>query len=71
MNTDSHIATRLPVLMTPNEVIGILRISMAGLYRLVDKRILPFHKVGRGLRFTEQDLAEYLTSGRVESIRRM
>jgi excisionase family DNA binding protein len=71
MSSDSHITTRLPVLMTPNEVANALRISMAGVYRLVDKRILPFHKVGRGLRFTEQDIATYLASNRVESIRRM
>jgi excisionase family DNA binding protein len=71
MSIDSHITSRLPMLLTPTEVAKALRISMAGIYRLVDKRELPFHKVGRGLRFTEQDIVDYLSSGRVESIRRM
>ena len=70
MQLDSHITAGLPVLLTPQEVAKALRISMPGVYRLVEKRMIPFHRVRRSLRFTEQDIVAFLASSRVESVRR-
>lgn len=71
MQADSRAAASLiPTLFTPKEAAVILRISKASLYRLVDARVLPFHRVGRGLRFAEEDLKSYLAGSRVESVRR-
>ncbi|MBI5021143.1 MAG: helix-turn-helix domain-containing protein [Ignavibacteriales bacterium] len=69
--TDSHIAaSSIPTLLTPKEAAVLLRISKASLYRLVDSRVVPFHRVGRGLRFADEDIKAYLASSRVESVRR-
>lgn len=59
-------ATTLPTLLTPPEAAAALRISKAGLYRLVERRYIPFHRVGRGLRFDQADLVAYLQGTRVE-----
>lgn len=71
MQADSHIAaSSIPTLLTPKEAAVLLRISKASLYRLVDSRVVPFHRVGRGLRFSDEDLKTYLACSRVESVRR-
>lgn len=55
-------------LLTPDEAAGMLRLSKASLYRLVEKRILPFYKVSGSLRFGVKDMESYLSSHRVESV---
>jgi len=60
----------LPKLLTPPEAASFLRISRASLYRLVDTRQIPFYRVGRGLRFSEEDLQKYLAGNRIEPITR-
>ncbi|MDP1689484.1 MAG: helix-turn-helix domain-containing protein [bacterium] len=55
-------------LLTPNDLANILRISKAGVYRLVDKRQIPFHKVMGSLRFNTQDVLSYLEQNRIEPI---
>lgn len=37
--------------------------------RLVEQRRIPFHKIGKYVRFDEADLAEYADRARVESTR--
>ncbi len=69
MNTDSRNTIRIPTLLKPQEVAKMLRISMVGVYRLVESRSLPFYRVGRGLRFDEKDILTYLSVNRVESMR--
>ena len=61
---------QLPVLLTPSEAATVLRMSKSSLYRLVDKRILPFYRVSGSLRFDQDDLKRYLSEGRVEPVRR-
>ena len=71
MQTDLRIAaSSIPTLLTPKEAAVLLRISKASLYRLVETRAIPFHRVGRGLRFANEDLKAFLDSSRVESVRR-
>ena len=56
------------VLLTLEEVAEYLRISKTSVYRLVERRELPFCRVGRTLRFYRTDIDAYLTSRRVGSI---
>jgi putative molybdopterin biosynthesis protein len=55
-------------LITPNELSKLLSISKPSVYRLVDKRILPFYKIGGNLRFSLIDIEAYLSNVRVEPI---
>lgn len=55
-------------LLTLDEVAAVLRVSKTSVYRLVERRELPFCRVGRSLRFTREDIEAYLQARRVESI---
>ena len=55
-------------LLTPKEVAEALRISMTGVYRLVEARKLRFYRVRGVLRFDEQDVLAYLQQGCVEPV---
>ncbi|MBI5021141.1 MAG: helix-turn-helix domain-containing protein [Ignavibacteriales bacterium] len=63
--TDNSQPTQAPD--TP-EAAAFLRISRASLYRLVETRQIPFYHVGRGLRFSEEDLQTYLFHNRTGPI---
>lgn len=63
---DSHTQTA-GQLLTPKEVMGMLQISQATLYRIIEKRIFPFYRIRRSLRFNRGDIEVYLTSMRIES----
>lgn len=63
MSTGSH---SIPNLITPGELQEMLRISKTGVYRLVDRRALPFYKVRGALRFDRQDVLDFLQNNRVE-----
>jgi excisionase family DNA binding protein len=54
--------------ITPNELARLLKISKAGVYRLVDKRQIPFHKVMGSLRFSIADIESFLLNNRIEPI---
>ena len=62
MPTDPNL---IPKLLTPNELARALRISKAGVYRLVEKRIMPFYKVKGSLRFDQKDVIDYLQGTRI------
>ena len=55
----------IPKLLTPNELARALRISKAGVYRLVEKRIMPFYRVKGSLRFDQRDVFDYLQKARI------
>ena len=55
-------------LLTPNDVAERLGISRSGVYRLTERRVIPFFKVGGSLRFQTSDLDAYLAGCRIESI---
>ena len=65
MAIDPHTSS---VLLTIDEVAAVLRVSKTSVYRLVERRELPFCRVGRSLRFTHDDIETYLQARRVESI---
>ena len=55
-------------LITPTELARLLKISKAGVYRLVEQRQIPFHKVMGSLRFSAKDIEGYLLNTRIEPI---
>ena len=65
MSIDSY---QIPQMLTPDELADFLKVSKAGVYRLIKKRKITFHKVGRSLRFDRNDVMSYLQKNRVESI---
>lgn len=50
----------MPKLLTVKETIELLQISRATLYNLINKKGLPFVKVGRGTRFDVDALNAWL-----------
>lgn len=57
-------------LITPKELSNLLKIAPGSIYHLVNRRILPFYKVGGSLRFSKADIDKYLESVRIEPIRK-
>ena len=45
-----------------------LNISKSSVYRLVDKRSIPFYKIGGNLRFSIDDIEGYLNTVKIEPI---
>lgn len=68
MNICSNAENKISAVFTPDELAEYLAISKATVYRLVNKRRLPFNKVGGVLRFKKDDVEKYLKTGRVEPI---
>ena len=57
-------------LLTPDEAAEILRVKLSWLYQHTRRRSqdrIPFVKVGRYLRFREQDLRTYIESRKLKS----
>ncbi len=67
MTVDRHHHSTLGPLLTLDDVAAILRVSKTSVYRLVERRELPFCRVGRSLRFTQQDVGAYLGARYVRS----
>jgi excisionase family DNA binding protein len=54
-------------LLTPNELAEMLKISKPTIYRLVEKRSLPFCKIGGSLRFQVKEVVAYIEKCRIKS----
>jgi len=67
MAVERHDPGSIPSLLTIEEVAECLRVSKTSVYRLVERRELPFCRVGRTLRFSRKDLENYLAARRVGS----
>ena len=57
-------------LLTIDELAELLKISKSSVRRLQQGRHLPFMKVGGLIRFTKNDIVEFLKEARVEPIKR-
>jgi excisionase family DNA binding protein len=55
-------------MLTPSELAGLLKISKAGVYRLIEQRRLPFYKVMGSLRFDKEDVMSFLQQNRIEPV---
>lgn len=53
-------------LLTRDQVARLLNISRASVYRLVERRHIPFYKIGGRLRFDRNDVLAFLLKHRIE-----
>lgn len=65
-----NIGLNVKTLITPDELSKMLKISKSSVYRFVDGRILPFYKVGGNLRFSLNDIDDYLNGVRIEPMKK-
>lgn len=69
MNIGLNAHNQSKAFFTPEELADFLAVSKATVYRLVNKRQLPFHKIGGVLRFKRTDIERYLETARIEPMR--
>ena len=69
MNIGSNAENNTKAYFTPDELAKHLAVSKATVYRLVNKRQLPFRKIGGVLRFRIDEIERYLESERIEPIK--
>jgi excisionase family DNA binding protein len=55
-------------LLTVKEMAALLRTSPATVYRIVERRSIPFLRLPRGIRFSRKDVEAYLKRCSVESV---
>jgi len=55
-------------LLTPDELAQMMKISKAGVYRLIDKRMIRFHKVMGSIRFEKGDVLSFLENNRFDVV---
>jgi len=63
-----YIDSSVKKLITPEDLMKLLNISKSSVYRLVDKRSIPFYKIGGNLRFSIDDIEGYLNTVKIEPI---
>ena len=51
-----------------DQIAEILNVSKITVYRLVETRMIPFYKIKGCIRFTENDVLEYLDKVRIEPV---
>lgn len=54
--------------LTPDELASMLKISKTGVYRLISKRKIQFHKVMGSIRFDKNDVLVFLQQNRIELV---
>jgi excisionase family DNA binding protein len=59
----------LPELMTMDQLAERLGVTRRHVRRLVDERRVPFLRVGRFIKFNPAEVAEWLNSNRVPTLR--
>ncbi len=57
---------KLSNLLSIKEVIEILNIGRATLYRMIDAGEIKAYKIGRGVRFKQEEIAEYINSHQIK-----
>ncbi len=62
------IDSNLEKLLTTKDLAIFLSISKSTVYRLIERREIPFCKVRGSVRFDKKDIKSYLQRNRVESI---
>jgi len=61
-------AENLPDLVKIEEAANITGFKQGYLYELVNKNTIPFHRVGRSLRFSRRELEAWIKSGRPQML---
>lgn len=57
-----------PRFLTPRELSDLLRLSLSSIYRLVDGRQIPFHRLSGSIRFAREDVEAFITEGRIDPL---
>lgn len=65
MPTDSNQTKKF---LSPAKLAAMFDMSISGVYLMVAKRQIPFHKMNRKVRFDEKDIASYVQQTRIESV---
>jgi excisionase family DNA binding protein len=55
-------------LLSPDDLGKIFNLSKATIYRIVEGRKIPFYKISGVLRFSEEDIINYLKENRIDQI---
>ncbi len=55
-----------PIFLSPDQLAKLLKLSKATVYRLIEKRALPFYKIGGSLRFKQNEIMEYVEKCRIK-----
>lgn len=55
-------------LVTANELADMLNVGRSTIYRLTNKRTLPFYKVGGAIRFSMEDVSIFLKDNWFEPV---
>lgn len=57
-----------PRFLTPAELADLLRLSLSSVYRLVEGRQIPFHRLSGSIRFAREDVEAFIAEGRIEPL---
>jgi excisionase family DNA binding protein len=61
----------LPEFIEPTALSELLGISLSSVYRLVERRRVPFYKIGGSLRFAKDDVLKYLEDSRNSTLQEL
>ena len=64
--SDTMNKPKLTRLLSIKEVIEILNISRATLYRMIDAGEIKAYKIGKGVRFKQEEIEEYINSRHIK-----
>ncbi len=59
--------SKLSRLLSIKEVIEILSIGRATLYRMIDAGEIKAYKIGKGVRFKQEEIEEYINSHQIKA----
>lgn len=68
MSNGSIANIREKTFIKPEILAGILSVSKPTVYRLIEKRQIPFYKIGGSLRFKVEDVMAFLENNRIEPL---
>lgn len=54
--------------LKPDDLATFLNVSRPTVYRLIERRLFPFYKIGGSLRFKLQDIMDYVENNRIVPI---
>jgi excisionase family DNA binding protein len=66
--TYAAIEARSMSLLAPRTVANLLSVSLTTVYRLVERRLIAFVRIGGRLRFLQGDVEAYVTAQRTDTI---
>jgi len=69
MTTGSNADNAIEKLITPDELAKMLAVSKTTIYRIIERRKMPFCKISGSIRFTREDVSLFIAENRVEPIK--